>query len=147
MRNLRGSGPRHADRKGEVSVRHYASVVAISGILHQEQKWNRRTVLRPIANGSKLSDTVMKYGAPKAEMFAVVIFVEKYRAYLGCAHFKLRVDNHALTWLKTFSMDQSYFGSSIVRVDGYHMIKEHQNAVISTRMPIASATKGNFISD
>ena len=37
-----------------------------------------------IAYGSKvLSDTEMKYGAPKAEMFAVVVFVEKYRAYLG----------------------------------------------------------------
>ena len=41
-----------------------ASVVAISGILHQEQEWNGNTVLRPIAYGSKvLSDTEMKYGA------------------------------------------------------------------------------------
>ena len=55
-----------------------ASVVAISGILHQEQEWNGRTVLRPIAYGSKvLSDTEMKYGAPKAEMFAVVTLVTK----------------------------------------------------------------------
>ena len=55
-----------------------ASVVAISGILHQEQEWNGKTVLRPIAYGSKvLSDTEMKYGAPKAEMFTVVTFVEK----------------------------------------------------------------------
>ena len=61
-----------------------ASVVAISGILHQEQEWNGRTVLRPIAYGSKvLSDTEMKYGAPKAELFAVVTFVEKYRCILG----------------------------------------------------------------
>ena len=44
-----------------------ASVVTISGILHQEQEWNGRTVFRPIAHGSKiLSDTEMKYGAPKA---------------------------------------------------------------------------------
>ena len=43
-----------------------ASVVAISGKLHQEQEWNGRTVLRPIAYGSRvLSDTEMKYGAPK----------------------------------------------------------------------------------
>ena len=71
-----------------------ASVVAISGILHQEQEWNGRTVLRPIAYGSKvLSDTEMKYGAPKAEKFAVMTFVEKYRAYLGSAPFKLRLDN------------------------------------------------------
>ena len=104
-----------------------ASVVAISGILHQEQEWNGRTVLRPIAYGSKvLSDTEMKYGAPKAEMFAVITFVEKYRAYLGSAPFKLRVDNRALAWLKTYSMDQSYIGHWIVRLDGYHMIIEHR---------------------
>ena len=104
-----------------------ASVVAISGILHQEQEWNGRTVLHPIAYGSKvLSDTEMKYGAPKAEMFAVVTFVEKYRAYLGSAPFKLRVDNRALSWLKTYSMDQSYIGRWIVRLDGYHMIIEHR---------------------
>ena len=104
-----------------------ASVVAISGILHQEQEWNGRTVLRPIAYGSKvLSDTEMKYGAPKAEMFAVITFVEEYRAYLGSAPFKLRVDNRALAWLKTYSMDQSYIGRWIVRLDGYHMIIEHR---------------------
>ena len=104
-----------------------ASVVAISGILHQEQEWNGRTVLRPIAYGSKvLSDTEMKYGAPKAEMFAVITFVEKYRAYLGSAPFKLRVDNRALAWLKAYSMDQSYIGRWIVRLDGCHMIIEHR---------------------
>ena len=68
----------------------------------------------------------MKYGAPKAEMFAVVTFVEKFRAYLGSASFKLRVDNRALSWLKTYSMDQSYIGRWIVRLDGYHMIIEHR---------------------
>ena len=57
-----------------------------------------------------LSDTGMKHGAPKAEMFAVVMFVEKYRAYMASAPFKLRVDNTALSWLKTYSMDQSYIG-------------------------------------
>ena len=104
-----------------------ASVVVISGILHQEQEWNGKTVLRPIAYGSKvLIDTEMKYGAPKAEMFAVVTFVEKYRAYLGSEPFKLRVDNRALSWLKTYSMDQSYIGRWIVRLDGYNMIIEHR---------------------
>ena len=104
-----------------------ASLVAISGILHQEQEWNGRTVLRPIAYGSKvLSDTEMIYGAPKAELFAVVTIVEKYRAYLGSAPFKLRVDNRALSWLKTYSMDQSFIGRWIVRLDGYHMIIEHK---------------------
>ena len=55
-----------------------------------------------------MSDTEMKCAAPKAEMFTVVFFVEKYRANLGSEPFKLRVDNRALNWLKTYSMDQSY---------------------------------------
>ena len=76
-----------------------ALVVAISGILHQEQEWHARTVLRPTDYGSKvLSDTEVKYGVPKAEMFAVVTFVENYRAYWGSAPFKLRVDNRTLSW-------------------------------------------------
>ena len=111
------------------------SVVAISVILHQEQEWNGRTVLRPIAYGSKvLSDTEMKYGAPKADIFAVVTFVEKYRAYLSSASFRLRVDNRALSWSNTYSMDQSYTGRWIVQLDGYQTIIErkmcdkHQNA-------------------
>ena len=112
-----------------------ASVVAISGILHQEQEWKGKAVLRPIAYGSKvLSDTEMKYGAPKAERFTVVTFVEKYRAFLGSESSRLRVDNRALSRLKTYSMDQSYIGRWIVRLDGYNMIIEqrtsdkHQNA-------------------
>ena len=104
-----------------------ASVVAIWGIQHQEQEWNGRTVHRPIASGSKvLSDTEMEYSAPEAEMIAIVTFVEKYRAYLGSAPCKLRVDNRALSWLKTYSMDQCYIGRWIVRLDGYHMIVEHR---------------------
>ena len=43
--------------KGMYELDTDASVVAISGILHQEQEWNGKTVLRPIAYGSKvLSD-------------------------------------------------------------------------------------------
>ena len=59
-------------------------------------------------------------------MFSVVTSVEKYRAYLGSEPFKLRVDNRALSWLKTYSMDQSYIGRWIVRLDGYNMIIEHR---------------------
>ena len=92
-----------------------ASVVAISGIVHQEQEWNGKTV-----------HTEKNYCAPKVEKFAVVTFVEKYRAYLGSAPFKLRVDNRALSWLKTYSIDQSYIGRWIVRLDGYHKIIEHR---------------------
>ena len=88
----------------------------------------------------------MKYGAPKAEKFAVVTFVEKYRAYLGSAPFNLRVDNRALSWLKTYSMDQSYIGRWIVRLDGYHMIIEHKLRD-DTRMLTASASKPSSMKD
>ena len=111
-----------------------ASVLAISGILHQKQEWNGKTVLRPIAYGCKvLNDTEMKYGAPKAKMFAVVTFVEKYRAYLSSDSFKLRVHNRALSWLKTYPMDPSYIERWIVCLDDYNMIVQdrtrdkHQN--------------------
>ena len=105
--------------KGMYNLDTDASVVVISGLLHQEQEWNGRTVLRPIAYGSKVSsDTEMKYGAPRAEMIAVFTIVEKHGAYLGSAPFKLRVDNRALSWLKTYSMNKSYIGRWIVRLDG-----------------------------
>ena len=38
----------------------------------------------------------------------------------------IRVDDRALSWLKTYSMDQSYIGLRIVRLDGYHVIIEHR---------------------
>ena len=73
-----------------------------------------------------LSDTEMKNGAPKAQLFAIVTFEEKCRAYLGSKPFKLRVDNRALSWLKTYSMDHNYIGRRIVRLDGYNMIIKHR---------------------
>ena len=73
-----------------------ASVVTISRILHQVQEWNGKTVLGSIAYGSKFLSDTEKYGAPKAEMFAVVTFVEKYRAHLCSDPFKQRLDNRAL---------------------------------------------------
>ena len=59
-------------------------------------------------------------------MFAVVTFVEKYRAYLLSAPFELRVENRTLSWLKTYSMDQKYIVSWIVGLDGYHNFIEHR---------------------
>ena len=64
-----GTGARDANGKGMYVLDTDASVVAISGILHQEQVWNGKTVLRPIAYGSKvLSDTEMKYGSESRDV-------------------------------------------------------------------------------
>ena len=75
-----------------------ARTVRISGILHQEQEWNIRKVLRPIYYGSHaLNPTQMKCGAPKLEMLAVVTYVRKIHYYLAPRRFTLRVDNQALS--------------------------------------------------
>ena len=81
-------------------------------------EWKNGSPSHCIRQQGLVSDTEMKFGAPKAKLFAVVTFVEKYRAYLGSAPLKLRVDNRALSWLKTYSMDQSYIDRWIVRLDG-----------------------------
>ena len=104
-----------------------ASAVAIAGILQQEQQYNGKTILRPIVYGSKsLTRTQMKYGAPKLEMYAVFYFIEKFHSYLAGREFTLRVDNQALSWLKTYSMDQAMIGRWIARLDQYHFKTIHR---------------------
>ena len=104
-----------------------ASAVAIAGILHQEQEFEGRTILRPIHYGSKtLSRTQMNYGAPKLEMFAAFYFIEKFHSYLAARKFILRVDNQALSWLKTYSMDMAMIGRWISRLDQYDFEVEHR---------------------
>ena len=52
-----------------------ASVLAISGILHQQQEWKVRTVLRPIAYGSKvLSDNLDELRCTKSGDVRVDLF-------------------------------------------------------------------------
>ena len=104
-----------------------ASAVAIAGILHQEQQHNGKTILRPIVYGSKsLTRTQMNYGAPKLEMYAVFYFIEKFHSYLAGREFTLGVDNQALSWLKTYSMDQAMIGRWIARLDQYHFKTIHR---------------------
>ena len=87
-----------------------ASVVAISSILHHEQDWNGKTVLRPIAYGSKVLSSY---------------FCVKVQSLLRVP-FKLRVDNQALARLIIYSMDKIYISCWIVRLVGYHTIIENR---------------------
>ena len=104
-----------------------ASAVAIAGILHQEQEHSGGSVLRPIVFGSKsLTRTQLNYGAPKLEMYAVFYLIEKFHSYLAGREFTLRVDNQALSWLKTYSMDQAMMGRWIARLDQYHFKTVHR---------------------
>ena len=105
-----------------------ASTVAISGILHQWQGAPGERRLRPmIIYGSKnLTTTQAKYGAPKLEMFAAYYFILKYHSYLCPQKFTLRVDNQALSWLKTYSTDQALIGRWTMTLDRYHFRVEHR---------------------
>ena len=85
-----------ANAQGRFVLYTDASTVAIAGILHQEQEYNGKTILRPKVYGSKsLTKTQLNYGAPKLETYAVFYFVEKVHSYLAGREFTLRVDNQA----------------------------------------------------
>ena len=78
---MRSSCARDAHGKGNISAGY--GCIGVSDLWNTPPRTGveRKTVLRPMACASKvLSDTVMKYGAPKAIMLAIVTFVEKYRA-------------------------------------------------------------------
>ena len=109
------------NEEGRLVLETDASAVAIDGILHQEQEHNGKTILRPIVyRSNSLTKSQLNYGAQKLEMYAVFNFFEKFHSYLAGREFTLRVDNQALSWLKTYSVDQAMIGRWIARLDQYH---------------------------
>ena len=115
------------DSEGEFVLDTDASAVAISGILHQWQGPPGERRLRPIVYGSKkLNATQAKYGAPKLEMYAACYFILKNHSYLCSRKFILRVDNQALSWLKTYSTDQALIGRWVMALEKYHFKVEHR---------------------
>ena len=104
-----------------------ASAVATAGILHQEQECNGKIIHRPIVYGCKsLSRTQLNYGAPKLEMYAMFYFIKQIHSYIAGREFTLRLDTQALSWLKTYSMDEAMIGRWIVRLDQYHFRTLHR---------------------
>ena len=115
------------DSEGEFVLDTDASVVAISGILHRWQSPPGERRLRPIVYGTKkLTATQAKYGAPKLEMYAAYHFIVKNHSYLCPRKFTLRVDNQALSCLKTYSTDQALIGRWIMALEKYHFRVEHR---------------------
>ena len=105
-----------------------ASDVAISGILHQRRPevGQGKLIDYPVAYGSRsLKDSEKNYGAPKAEMLAVVYFTNHYSQYLLGKKFLLRVDNRALSWLKTYSTSTTTVARWIARLENFHFDIEH----------------------
>ena len=110
-----------------------ASVVAIAGVLQQEQEWKGVKKLRVISYGSRgLRAAERNYGAPKAEMLAAVTFIENNRCYLLPKEFTLRCDNIALQWLKTYSVNHTMVARMIQRLDGFNFKFEHRDRRLHT---------------
>ena len=100
--------------EGEFVLDTDASGVAIPDFFHARYSQgpldNRK--LRPIVFGSKkLTSPQAKYCAPKLEMYAAYYFILRNHSSLCPRKFTLRVDNQALVWLKTYSLDQATLGA------------------------------------
>ena len=114
-----------------------ASDVAIAGILHQWQHSpeKKKPVLRVIGYASRsLTETQLKFGAAKLEMFAALKMIERFSPCLGNAKFLLRVDCSALTWLQTCGNENPLAARWVARLEGFDFTVEqrargrHRNA-------------------
>ena len=89
-----------------------------------------------IAYASRTLDECQKrYGAAKLEMFGALKMIEKFSPYLCMRKFVLRVDCAALSWLKTYAIQQNSLAARwIARLEGFNFeVKQrkrelHQNA-------------------
>ncbi len=114
--------------KGDYVLDTDASDVAIAGILHQWQDVDGKPKLKVLAYGSKvLSTTQRHYGAAKLEMLGVLTFIEKFRNFLSGKKFTLRCDNKALSWLKTYAIQDNPMAARwIARLEGFNFDLIHR---------------------
>jgi transposase InsO family protein len=112
-----------------------ASAVAISGILQQWQTTPYGWKLCVISYGSRaLREEERNYGAPKAEMLAVLTFYERYKTILGDNEFDLRCDAQALKYINTWQITDYAMYGWVLRLSmaNYHyehrLRDKHRNA-------------------
>ena len=84
-------------------------------------------VEKVIAYGSqKLSKAQMNYGTTQKELLAVVIFVQKFSAYLMGKEFKVRSDHASLKWLLTFRNPSGMLARWFEILSQFHFTVEHR---------------------
>ena len=115
------------NEEGQVVLDTNASALALAWIVHQEQEHKGKTILSPIVYGNKsMTRTKLEDGAPKVEKYAVFCFIQNFHSYLAGREFTLRMDNQAISWRTTYSMDQATIGRWIARLDQYHFKTVHR---------------------
>ena len=81
--------------EGQFLSNNDASKVGLLGTKHQEQELKGRTILRPVNFFSKPPNSIeMKYGMPKLELFATMIFIEVFAYNLVPRRFSLVANSH-----------------------------------------------------
>ena len=84
-------------------------------------------VEKVIAYGSqKLSKAQMNYGTTQKELLAVVIFVQKFSAYLMGREFKVRSDHASLRWLLNFRNPSGMLARWFEILSQFHFTIEHR---------------------
>ena len=115
-----------------------ASAFAIGGVLSQEQDGAERV----IAYGSlALSKEEKNYCVTRRELLAIVMFLKKFRHYLGGTCVKVRTDHGSLRWLCNFKNPEGQLARWLEVLASFHVElefrpgKNHQNADGLSRRP------------
>ena len=115
-----------------------ASAFAIGGVLSQVHDGEERV----IAYGSKaLSKPERNYCVTRRELLAIVVFLRKYRHYIGGSKVKVRTDHGSLRWLCNFKDPEGQLARWLEVLASfdyeleYRQGRKHQNADGLSRVP------------
>ena len=115
-----------------------ASNFAVGGVLSQVQDGEERV----IAYGSKsLKKAERNYCVTRRELLAIVVFLEKYKHYVGGQRVKVRTDHGSLRWLFIFKNPEGQLARWLEFLSNFDLDleyrpgKRHQNADGLSRRP------------
>jgi hypothetical protein len=115
-----------------------ASNFAIGCVLSQVQDGEEKVV----AYGSKsLSKSERNYCVTRRELLAIVVFLKKYKHYLGGSRVKVRTDHGSLRWIFNFKNPEGQLARWLEVLSSYDLDieyragKKHQNADGLSRRP------------
>ena len=121
-----------------------ASAFAIGGVLSQEQDGEEKVT----AYGSKvLSRPERNYCITRRELLAIVVFLKKYRHYVGGSKVKIQTDHGSLRWLCNFKDPDGQLARWIEVLSQfnydleYRQGRRHQNADGLLRIPCRQCIK------
>ena len=129
-----------------------ASDIGIGAVLSQHHADGREHV---ISYASRLlTKPERNYCITRKELLAVITFLNHFRQYLIGAHFVIRTDHGALTWLQNFRSPEGQLARWLEKLKEYnfsikhHPGRKHGNADALSRIPCQQCgrvAEGNII--